>query len=659
MRKKRKLLKTLLCLLLCAALLPISALADSSTPLSFSDDTDNELLFDSHPKQTRPLLKSPAPLSGKTLSCAGFISTVSQREYIDRMIQWYLDEYPALRNTLASGSSVIMFFEGGSDNTQNSSYTDLGYRDGALGLVLRQEAGQTYIADYCENCSTLPDFPLGYEYDNGHPDYGSATLMDGVYNIFNVNHRGYYFALNTAAPGHLNSSPCIYMRNDGAFAQLNGTGINVHTRMRDHVGDSVLSPVSAGCLTVGDSSSLDEYNRFMSAFNGGRFSLDSAVFNEADTYKYTVSDFQSFGMIVVDRYLARDRMLNIYGNQEAVDAITRHSLLAQKDPDHILSGFTEYPSYLALTLTAPVTLKSLPTAAAADLSAASTATATALYASGTDLWYQVQMASGVGFLPASAVTSVTALYDDISIHNTNYPVEKPQYASFSVTGILGSAYNRFTTVSGHILSASGEQESSCTSAVNTHSYSLNAADAGTSYAESIDYNLAFGGLSLGNHRYQVTGTVRNYYADGGQVKYKEKTFTFVDQPFTVVPLSILKEGTDTVWLRDSETGLTVHSNAIASWINGVSVDGTAVPPAEYTLTDNVLVTLTPAYLQTLQNGSHTLTLQTAKGVTLQSKFTVGSPYLPIISLLKTVRCFILQISLLLLLLRLSPWHILR
>ena len=61
MRKKRNLLKTLLCLLLCATLLPISALADSSTPLSFSDDTDNELLFDSHPKQTRPLLKSPAP----------------------------------------------------------------------------------------------------------------------------------------------------------------------------------------------------------------------------------------------------------------------------------------------------------------------------------------------------------------------------------------------------------------------------------------------------------------------------------------------------------------------------------------------------------------------------------------------------------------------
>ncbi|MBQ2383604.1 MAG: hypothetical protein II290_06155, partial [Oscillospiraceae bacterium] len=72
-----------------------------------------------------PVTEAEAVSGIDLLSCSGFISNTTARNYIDVMMRHYLNDNSKLRTALDNGKNVIFMFEGGSDNYWNGSdYTN-------------------------------------------------------------------------------------------------------------------------------------------------------------------------------------------------------------------------------------------------------------------------------------------------------------------------------------------------------------------------------------------------------------------------------------------------------------------------------------------------------------------------------------------------------
>ena len=635
----KKMLTALLCLILCLLMLPVTAIADSDGEQpAVITDSDHEMLVDPNPKvkeEESPLMRPllAAKPDADPLACT-FIANTANREYMERMIDWYLDTQPSLKTTLADGFSVLMFFEGGSDNVDTASYSDLAYRDGAVVIILQDDGAGPYIAGYCENCNTMPDYPMGYEYDNGHPGYGTATLIDGVYDLYTVNHRGTHAGFSVHMQNGLGCVPCVYMHENGSFALLNGTGVNVHGRMRDTVSGDVKTPISAGCLTVGDDGSFTEYNEYLNTAVGKQFKLIDHTYDGTDIETYRYQDWDDArclmtkaAAMVLDRYLAKDHMMGIYESREVVEYITAFSTASQCDTDNVLASATNYPAYLTLTLSSSTDVKQLPLSSATTLGAAdATLTATALYEVEGDYWYRVQFRNGTGYVPAAAVDTVATKYDDLSAHNFNWPTEKTYGNAFSTTGILSTSYNRYTKVFGIISDKDGTPE--CTAVHpdsgedRLYTYSINASDGANGITDSegnvtwlystLDNKLAFSGLAQGRHQYLVKAVVKNYYVGPAGLTWEEKEVEILKKDFTVVPIAITK-GMDSKWVFGASDGLTFVSNMSCSRFSTLKIDGQEIDNKEEKLyttsTDSPLeVTISTGLLKMLRPGPHTLTI---------------------------------------------------
>ena len=643
MKKLRTLIYLLLCAALCLALFPVTAFADSDRGgPEILEDSANEMISYPSPVPAPRMMLAAVPDGGRTLLCDNFISNEANREYINRMIRQYLDHYPELKNA----STVVMFFEGGSDNVDDERYQNsTDYRNGAVEVVIRKDGDDHYIADCCENCSTLPDFPHGYAYENGHDGYGAATLLDGIYELWTINHKGAYAALNTRTNG-MNSAPCVYMYQDGkSFTLANGTGINVHTRMRNTVGDSVTSPVSGVCLTVGDEADLTGYHEFLDTVLDGKFELQDTTFDGAVTHLYKDikpedkgnPQYSTGALMVVDRYLAREHMMEIYKNQDAVDLITEFSVLSQRDENDLLGDAVVYPSHADVKVNSRADVVQLPIDGAETVDmTGKAAEATAVYEVNGEYWYRVKVSGGVGFVKAENVSSVLLRYDDLSRLNVNHPVEKAFGNAFPVTGIFGSHYNKYSQFVGYLKDTAGVSvKKPAIISGSMASYSLDGADGAQAYGDTLDYKLEFSGLDKGQYRYQLDFTVKNHYVKNGELRWKEHTETVVDEPFTVVDIGFYED--TYYWTQGSEDTLVIPSNVNFNRLSGnvsaenlklpVKIDGVELKRsyANYTFglsdTDPIAVTLYPIALNKLGIGPHTITLLCQKG-TIDATFLV-------------------------------------
>ncbi len=69
------------------------------------------------------------------------------------------------------------------------------------------------------------------------------------------------------------------------------------------------------------------------------------------------------------------------------------------------------------------------------------------------------------------------------------------------------------------------------------------------------------------------------------------------------------EGSGSTWTKGSAEGLTIVANGAYSKFTGIEIDGNAVNAENYTATgDKTTITLKPAYLNTLAEGEHTITV---------------------------------------------------
>ena len=85
----------------------------------------------------------------------------------------------------------------------------------------------------------------------------------------------------------------------------------------------------------------------------------------------------------------------------------------------------------------------------------------------------------------------------------------------------------------------------------------------------------------------------------------------------------ITEGANSTWNKGNTNGLTVTSNGDFSKFIAVKVDGTEIAAENYTVeSGSTIVTLNVAYLETLTEGTHTLTLVYTDGE-VSTEFTVA------------------------------------
>ncbi|MBO4918797.1 MAG: hypothetical protein J5365_01425, partial [Erysipelotrichaceae bacterium] len=74
------------------------------------------------------------------------------------------------------------------------------------------------------------------------------------------------------------------------------------------------------------------------------------------------------------------------------------------------------------------------------------------------------------------------------------------------------------------------------------------------------------------------------------------------------------EGADSSWTKDSEEEVLIVSNAPNDWFEGLYIDGELIDESSYgRVSGSTRVTLPAAYLQTLADGDHTVTIRSADG----------------------------------------------
>ena len=487
--------------------------------------------------------------STKSLSCASFVSNSSSAEYIDRMLARYIAVNSSLSNALSKGYPVVFFFEGGSNNLLRYGAT----RCGALCLVVRQDSasGSPYIAWYCQDCSTLPDYPLAYSYNNGKDGYGMATVLDGVYSFYSINHNGAYAGFNVRTASGSGYVPALYMKQDGSFDKLSATGINIHARSTTSLGTQT-SPWSAGCLLVGSSVPFTDYNSFMQTVSLYPERLGETTYRGYSIAYFPSADVGSYsGMLVIDRQLRLSGMVSIYGGdataRAAVDFLTEYSQEVSDGPAAELSC-TTYPSYLTVKTNTSTTLRTLPgtdglyaaSESAGTVSSGTTMTVTECSVNSLgEAWYLVEYKGAAAYLRGTDTTVTAFLYDDVGISGSNAPTTLTVGKSHTLSGTIYAHYNLLREVSAALVDASGDAVYSKSVTCSARSYSL----AGS----AIDYALSFGRLPVGSYSYRVQAMVYNYYVDyTGQLTFQKKYLLIEDDAFTVGAALYLNPGQGSV-----------------------------------------------------------------------------------------------------------------
>ena len=129
-------------------------------------------------------------LSVNSLTCSSYISNVTARNYIDKMMKYYINSNSTLQSTLNNGQPVVFMFEGGSDNywTGSDYVNDVwDVRIQAAVFVVKLDSyGNAYVAFCSENCSSIPSYAPNCTAGVGYS--GSVTILDGIYRMYRWDH---------------------------------------------------------------------------------------------------------------------------------------------------------------------------------------------------------------------------------------------------------------------------------------------------------------------------------------------------------------------------------------------------------------------------------------------------------------------------------------
>jgi len=423
-----------------------------------------------------------------SLTCAGFISDTTRQNYIDVMMQHYLNTNSKLTTTLDNGYCVVFMFEGGSDNYTKTPYQDAvgTVRTQAVVIVVKKDSsGNAYIDYYNESCSSIPD---DANWTSGGSCDGSTTVLDGIYSMQTWNHTGPYAALNL-----YDATWSWYTPTPGSTGKGNYcSGINVHTRRSNYTGGrSAGYAQSAGCqlISYGENPS-NGFNDFMKSVTGITWNpWDYPTLN-------TFAAPGSFkGYYVLDRQLG---LVNPSGTEYGtgslatlytkgdLDEITKFSTNARANANFsYLDKCPSYPAYCNIEVTlqgAPI--NTLPCSSGTDKSTTiESATkgdkyvATAIYKNlYGNYWYKIQTKSGkTGYIYGGEVKYLSQLTSDVVLQNATPPNGHPTGTAFYLNGTVKSTYNDITKVEAAVykgFGTTGEKPIGGSESVVTKSYTI-------------------------------------------------------------------------------------------------------------------------------------------------------------------------------------------
>ena len=247
-----------------------------------------------------------------------FLHDPVKRDYVETMVDYHLRTDKDIQNALEGGFAAVFLFDGCSDNMNDPELSDLSYyRVSGVCLVIKlDQNGKPKLMYFNEDASTIPDQPLKYGAweipEIG--EVGPATVFDGTYQIYSVQHRGEYEALHVRTDFRDGTVDAVYLTPEGGFTTYRASEINVHTRTSNHIASYGMW--SAGCPLVGDGNTWDFHRLFYSAY-----------YTTYDTYEL----FNYMGTMTIDRQKLRTEMYTLYKNPDAVDTILTNSRSVQPD----------------------------------------------------------------------------------------------------------------------------------------------------------------------------------------------------------------------------------------------------------------------------------------------------------------------------------------
>ena len=496
------------------------------------------------------------------LTCSSYISNATARNYIDKMMNYYITTYSSLKSALSSGQAVVFMFEGGSDNYwTGSDYANSVWdvRIQAVAIVVKQDSnGDPYIAFCSEDCSSIPSYAPNCTAGVGYS--GSVTILDGIYRMYRWDHTGPYAAFQLDIPNSNANGYGLYVPDSVPDGQLLGcSGINVHTRSTTSG-----SYWSEGCQLIGTGNdSSNAFNAFFKAVTGINanpwLSWNPKSLNTWSDLGYYYGSGYTTGYFVVDRQLGMLGMdgtkygtgsLNSIYNTTALGKLTAFSTSAAEaadalNTDYISAQCTYYPAHCKITVTrdqAPVnaepcsvgTTTSNYTVESAP--AGTTYTATGLFKNSYgNYWYRVISNSGeTAYIYGGEAYYVEELVSDITISNYSAPNGHVAGTYFYLAGTISSNYNQLNTASVYVHSGfgtSGTKMTGTSASVSGNQFNLS--------GSAIDSDTEFDKLSTGQYTYAVSVNYTNYYADGATtLKENTKTLTLRTDYFMVIPSSV-------------------------------------------------------------------------------------------------------------------------
>ncbi|MBR5779501.1 MAG: dockerin type I repeat-containing protein [Clostridia bacterium] len=253
--------------------------------------------------------------------------------YVDVMMRYHLlsetNNHRVERN-LNDGKSIVFFFDGCSDNVDDSKYSDINkYRLSSYCAVIQLKDGVPTIVYESEFNSTIPDNPRNPETNEGDP---VPTVLDGIYNIQSTNHGGSYAALWIEDDGtQVPVMRCTETTNYVSTSKY----INIHARYPwtgaplDGITSDSYS--SSGCFNVGKTSdSFRDYNKFIELILGVKNA------RKPDWNNAKCTSGVDHGLVIVDRSHYQTQLAQIYkGNvnngAEIVAKLVENSLKLQKE----------------------------------------------------------------------------------------------------------------------------------------------------------------------------------------------------------------------------------------------------------------------------------------------------------------------------------------
>ena len=503
-----------------------------------------------------PVMDVEAVSGINSLTCSGYISNTTARNYIDTMMRYYINANSKLQTALNNGQSVVFMFEGGSDNYwSGSDYTNSAYdvRDQAVCFVVKMNSsGNAYIAFCSEMCSSIPGDPTWCT--NGVAYSGSTTILDGIYSFYTWNHTGPYAAFQvdmSATSGYAYYTP--YENRNGYKA--GASGINIHTRSSNIAAGSDLGWAwSEGCQVIGTGGYTgNEFNAFVKSITGITWNPWIDYPNKVLNTWGSVGAVQ--GYYVLDRQLALSNisgtkygsgsMIALY-NQTALNNITASSKAAKDAAGagtvDYLSQCTYYPAYGKLKCTGTdVWSRTLPCYASVDSSTAAISqfnsgdelTATGLYKNTVgEYWYRVLSASGTAlYIRAAYMEFVEQYTSDITFSGHTKPNGHVKGEGFVVDGTIASTYNQLTAVSAYVhdgLGTKGATETGHRATVSTTKYTLAGSD--------VDNNTWMNVMDNGPHTLAITAEYKNCYVENDTtLKTNTGKIVLAEDYFMVIP----------------------------------------------------------------------------------------------------------------------------